>query len=183
MLNKVTICILLCLLTTAGFAENFKSLSDIEATLDPLDVLANYGGVRRSIDLDIRFALASAELLPAATHQLDALGQAMNGSRLKKYNFDIIGHTDASGDADVNMQLSKNRANSVASYLQEQFGVDGNRLRTTGKGETALIPKIGPLEAAQRRVEIVVRPGGKSAAAAPTDENEAGEDGEVKVRW
>ena len=47
------------LISTSAFAE-FKSLTEIEASLDPMEFLNNHDGVRRSVDLDIRFALASA---------------------------------------------------------------------------------------------------------------------------
>jgi outer membrane protein OmpA-like peptidoglycan-associated protein len=47
----------------------------------------------------------------------------------------IVGHTDAQGSDDYNMQLSQRRASAAAQYLVMQ-GVDAGRLRTLGLGET-----------------------------------------------
>jgi outer membrane protein OmpA-like peptidoglycan-associated protein len=51
----------------------------------------------------------------------------------------IQGHTDDVGDDIANMELSKNRANEVKSYLQ-QLGVSAQRLSSKGFGETT--PKV-----------------------------------------
>jgi len=69
----------------------------------------------------------------------------------------IIGHTDAQGEDDYNLQLSDKRASAVKSSLINEFGIDEIRLTVEGKGETE------PLEdnttekgrANNRRVEFV----------------------------
>ena len=196
MKNVTCISILIVIISTPTLAD-FKSLTDIEASLGPLAFLDNHGGVRRSVDLDIRFALGSAELLHDATRQLDALGNAMQGERLQKYAFNIIGHTDASGDAKVNMQLSKDRAASVSHYLQQEFGIEAARLTTTGKGETDLKPNTDRYDASHRRVEIVARNpdnvdgdnvdgdnvDGDNASSIPSDKTTTDEDGKVQLDW
>jgi outer membrane protein OmpA-like peptidoglycan-associated protein len=48
----------------------------------------------------------------------------------------IIGHTDSDGDDAKNMELSKKRAEAVKQALIKQFGIDGSRLTTDGKGES-----------------------------------------------
>jgi OOP family OmpA-OmpF porin len=48
----------------------------------------------------------------------------------------IIGHTDADGEVNSNLELSKKRAESVKRILISEFQVDGNRLTTDGKGES-----------------------------------------------
>lgn len=175
---------LLVMVISLPTLADFKSLTDIEASLDPLEFLDNHSGVRRSVDLDIRFALASAELLPDATQQLNALGTAMQGERLQPYAFNIIGHTDASGDADVNLQLSIDRADSVSHYLQEQYGIDAERLKTIGKGETALKANTDSHDASQRRVEIVARSiDGHEPSSMKSDETTTDEDGKVQLEW
>jgi flagellar motor protein MotB len=182
---KKCICIslLMMIISTPAFAD-FKSLTEIEDSLDPLEFLDNHDGVRRSVDLDIRFALASAELLPDATQQLDALGKAMQGERLQRYAFNIIGHTDASGDAEINLQLSINRAGRVSNYLQRQYGIAAERLLIIGKGETALKPNTDPHDASQRRVEIVASTiDGGNSSSVQSDETTTDKDGQVQVDW
>ena len=181
--KRICIRFLMLFISASAFAD-FKSLTEIEASLDPMEFLNNHDGVRRSVDLDIRFALASAELLANATQQLDALGKAMQGKRLQRYTFNIIGHTDASGDAEINLELSMNRAGRVSNYLQRQYGIAPERLLTIGKGETALKPNTHPHDASQRRVEIVASTiNGVNPSAVQSDETTTDKDGQVQVDW
>jgi len=48
----------------------------------------------------------------------------------------IEGHTDNMGDPQKNLTLSRNRANEIAIVLIRQFGIDRNRIRGVGYGET-----------------------------------------------
>jgi outer membrane protein OmpA-like peptidoglycan-associated protein len=72
---------------------------------------------------------------------------------------DIIGHTDSTGRADYNQQLSERRADSVSRYLQSQ-GVMAERILTRGMGQDAPIASNDTAQgrAANRRVEIVLSP-------------------------
>lgn len=69
----------------------------------------------------------------------------------------IIGHTDSDGDAALNLDLSRRRAASVRTALTSQFGIDGARLTTDGKGETEPVDKNETVagKANNRRVEFV----------------------------
>ena len=72
---------------------------------------------------------------------------------------DIAGHTDSTGDAAYNQDLSQRRAASVQNYLISR-GVQRQRVLAGGFGETRPIaPNNTELGRAQnRRVEIVIRP-------------------------
>ena len=81
---------------------------------------------------------------------------------LKKYNqttVDVFGHTDSTGGAQHNFDLSQRRALSVANYLSAQ-GVDSRRFAVTGFGATRPVaPNNTPAGRAQnRRVEIQLSP-------------------------
>ncbi|HUF12465.1 MAG TPA: OmpA family protein [Longimicrobiales bacterium] len=69
----------------------------------------------------------------------------------------IVGHTDAVGSDDYNMNLSYRRANSAAQYLQTQ-GVSSARVETAGRGETEPIASNDSEAGRQenRRVEIAI---------------------------
>jgi len=69
----------------------------------------------------------------------------------------IQGHTDADGSEDHNLELSRNRAGAVRDYLIATYGIDGNRLESTGMGETQPIDNNTSAEgkAHNRRVELV----------------------------
>ena len=53
----------------------------------------------------------------------------------------IIGHTDSDGSDAENLALSKKRAESVKVSLEKDFGIDGSRLETDGKGESQPVDK------------------------------------------
>ena len=69
----------------------------------------------------------------------------------------IEGHTDATGDAARNIDLSKRRADAVKAVLVAQFGIGTDRLTTAGLGAGKPIDgNDTPLGRAQnRRVEFV----------------------------
>jgi outer membrane protein OmpA-like peptidoglycan-associated protein len=81
---------------------------------------------------------------------------------LKKYKstlVDIYGHTDSTGSAQHNFDLSQRRAMAVANYLASQ-GVDSRRFAVTGFGATRPIATNATAEGREknRRVEIQLSP-------------------------
>ena len=143
------------LLNFSAYGERFQSFNDIAEQLNPLEFVANHGGVRRSVNLNILFETNSTKLLSEANNQLDALGKAMTSDRLRGFRFQLIGHTDAVGPAAYNLRLSVQRADAVANYLLDHFDIEKSRIETIGKGETDLLAKQPPNSKVHRRVEIV----------------------------
>lgn len=72
----------------------------------------------------------------------------------------IIGHTDSDGSDDLNLRLSKERANAVKRALQTEFGIDADRMETDGKGESEPVGDNATPEgkAQNRRVEFIKLP-------------------------
>ena len=72
---------------------------------------------------------------------------------------DIVGHADSDGAEDFNLNLSRQRASSVAQYLVSR-NVLADRLYVDGRGESAPIASNATAEgkAQNRRVEILIRP-------------------------
>jgi outer membrane protein OmpA-like peptidoglycan-associated protein len=65
--------------------------------------------------------------------------------RLRHYpNYRILvkGHTGSGGDADANLELSKSRAQTVASQLLSTYNIDTNRLRAVGFGSSQPLPRL-----------------------------------------
>jgi outer membrane protein OmpA-like peptidoglycan-associated protein len=83
------------------------------------------------------------------------------GSIMKKYpdwRLRIAGHTDnVGGDGDYNLQLSRRRSDAVRLALVERFGIDADRLSSSGYGAGAPIDTNDTSEgrARNRRVELV----------------------------
>ena len=80
----------------------------------------------------------------------------------------VTGHTDTSGSAAYNLELSKRRAESVAQALESE-GVPATSIATVGRGEEdLLVPTAnGVREPRNRRVEIVVPQAPPPVVAAP----------------
>lgn len=112
-------------------------------------------GIVVTFDSGILFAFDSDALQPNARANLTELAQSLQ--RHPNTNVLIVGHTDATGADDYNMNLSYRRANSAAQYLQAQ-GVAGSRVETAGRGETEPIASNDSETGRQenRRVEIAI---------------------------
>lgn len=108
-----------------------------------------------AVSMQLRFAFNSAELTEESKGTLDNLSAALKSSDLQSFTFMIEGHTDATGSESYNLDLSTRRANSVMSYLVNKHGVDPSRLRSIGKGETALLDASRPASGDNRRVAVV----------------------------
>jgi len=110
-----------------------------------------------SINLNIDFAMGSAQLTPRAKAELDRLGHALTDPTLADYKFKVIGHTDTTGSASTNLTLSQARAAAVDQYLQTKFNISPARLAALGVGEHDLLIPTGPNtpDRANRRVQIV----------------------------
>ena len=112
-----------------------------------------------AVDLDIRFAPGKAEILDESKPLLDDAAAALNEIDRDKYVLHVVGHTDSTGAADMNLALSQKRAQAVVTYLQDKHGMPWWFLTPFGKGETEL--KVNPEvtdadRSANRRVELVL---------------------------
>jgi OOP family OmpA-OmpF porin len=103
----------------------------------------------------ITFVTASSDLTAESRSALDVIAHAMAGDRLKKLNFVVEGHADQRGDADRNVELSKERAESVIAYLVDQHGIERTRLVAIGKGSTEPLNKTVVDAPENRRVTFV----------------------------
>lgn len=117
--------------------------------------IATIADQRPSIDLEINFDYNSATIGAQAKSAVEALGRALTNPDLKGSTFLLAGYTDAAGSDAYNQTLSERRADAVKHYLVEKFGIAGNDLVTIGYGETRLKKPDAPLDAANRRVQVV----------------------------
>jgi outer membrane protein OmpA-like peptidoglycan-associated protein len=88
---------------------------------------------------------------------LGKLGRALASPSLTNYKFRIEGHTDTVGTPEQNKALSQERAEKVASFLENKYGVAPERLEPVGLGEDGLLVAT-PEQTAEprnRRVHVV----------------------------
>jgi outer membrane protein OmpA-like peptidoglycan-associated protein len=73
---------------------------------------------------------------------------------------DIDGNTDASGSRELNMSLSKQRAETVKAYLIEKYHFPASRMRTVGNGPDRPVDSNDTPEGREknRRTDIKVYP-------------------------
>ncbi len=106
---------------------------------------------------DVTFAVDSTTISPSFQAALDKVAQSM--VQYPNSLVDVYGHTDSTGSAAYNLDLSKRRADSVARYLISR-GVSSARLQTKGMGEDYPVADNTTPEgrALNRRVEIKITP-------------------------
>ena len=106
-----------------------------------------------SIALPVQFAFDSADILPGARTQLDAVAQ---GIKLLPSSRSVLieGHTDAIGTHQYNLQLSRKRAEAVKRYLVSEHGLDAQRLKTVGFGEGRPVDGADASKPENRRVQF-----------------------------
>lgn len=105
----------------------------------------------------ITFDSAKTNIKPTFTPVLDDIANVM--VKYPETKIEVQGHTDSIGDNNTNLSLSQLRAQSVTSYLTAK-GVDSNRIRSVGFGETMPIASNDTAEGREknRRVEIKIIP-------------------------
>jgi outer membrane protein OmpA-like peptidoglycan-associated protein len=109
----------------------------------------------RYVTHGILFDTGSDRLKPESAAVIKSIAAGLQANADLKLK--IEGHTDSTGDAALNLDLSKRRAAAVKQVLVAEFQIDVARLTTDGLGATKpLEPNDTPQGRAQnRRVEFV----------------------------
>lgn len=103
------------------------------------------------------FETGQAALLDASNQSLEEIAAFLINNPERE--FYVVGHTDNEGSHELNMDLSKRRAETVLVALRDQFGVKQKQLLAIGNGATSPIAtNVGETgRAKNRRVELVER--------------------------
>ena len=106
---------------------------------------------------DLLFATGSATLSSKLQRDLQTVANSL--SQYPASAIQVVGHTDNTGTAAFNQDLSQRRASAVASALING-GVAAGRFKIEGRGEDQPIASNLTEEgrAQNRRVEIIIRP-------------------------
>ena len=104
------------------------------------------------VNVKISFDFDSAALREDEKPKLASLCEAMKAVDVAV--FQIIGHTDSSGSAAYNENLSLLRAQEVKRHMVSSCGIAENRLQAIGLGESAPFDAADPRSDANRRVEF-----------------------------
>ncbi|WP_339715977.1 OmpA family protein [uncultured Kriegella sp.] len=128
------------------------NLKVAEGGLDLRRTLISEGKVSTN---GILFDSGSANIQPQSMGIIRQISQVLQQETAMKLK--IVGHTDADGENDANLILSKKRADAVKNALVSIYSIGTDRLSTAGKGETEPIGDNSNADgkAQNRRVEFI----------------------------
>jgi outer membrane protein OmpA-like peptidoglycan-associated protein len=109
-------------------------------------------------DTDVLDKGCDKKLRNLASALIDAK-KRLDSAHVQNFKFEVSGHTDTSGNASHNKELSEKRAAVIAKELQQR-GVPKNEIVSVGKGseEPLVKPDNTPAKKAKnRRYEVRVR--------------------------
>lgn len=112
--------------------------------------------LKLNVPADVSFDVGRSNIKPDLREVLDQFAKGLKsqpGTLVR-----IVGHTDSTGSDAVNNPLSRDRADSVRSYLTDR-GVSASRIETAGRGSREPLASNSTADgrAKNRRVEIFLR--------------------------
>lgn len=127
---------------------------EITAKALPADALKKSLDADGKVAIQVQFDTDKANILPASRPQLEQVVALLNDN--PDLRLSVNGHTDNTGDAQHNMQLSQRRAAAVRDFLTAAK-IDGKRLESSGFGDTQPVADNNSEDgkARNRRVELV----------------------------
>lgn len=140
---------------TFGGPEKAEPVVEQEPVVEPQPVVetqpvAEPEPVKTVLPYEIHFGFDSAKVQQADYQELQEIADYLNENPNKVAQ--IQGYADSVGTSDYNQDLSKERAEAVASLLVEEFGIDSSRLDTVGFGEKYPVePNTSPENRAENR--------------------------------
>ncbi len=117
----------------AALAPLYPGQAVVEPSVKPATSKANVKdkGILNK-KLSINFSPGSAEIMAGSEFMLDALGETMVS--FGNTYLQVEGNTDSKGGTDINIELSKKRADAVKEYLVKNFQIPEARFKTLGLG-------------------------------------------------
>jgi len=124
----------------------------------------NFELVKEGMAITLRgvyFDYNKATIKPESRPALEGAAKILNEN--PGIRVEIQGHTDSDGSESYNQQLSERRAQSVVTYLIQNFAIDPMRLTARGYGESNPVASNSTPEgkALNRRVEFVILGGNR----------------------
>ena len=139
--------------------KDFAPLEEVEIQTDKIVAIEKTQEKFRQLDFsNITFEKSSSALTGIAQQTLNSAAKALIEN--PSVNISVEGHTDSSGNPELNLDISKQRAKSVFEYLVNA-GVEATRIEANGFGDQFPIApnetEAGRIK--NRRIEIKVKNG------------------------
>ena len=132
-----------------------RQAEEIDQSVPGAEVERVGEGIAVTFESGVLFPFDSDQILPDGRDNLRQLANSLReypGTEVL-----IVGHTDATGSDQYNMDLSYRRAESARRFLVAQ-GIEAGRIRVEGRGETEPIADntTASGQAQNRRVEVAI---------------------------
>ncbi|MBE9636856.1 OmpA family protein [Salipiger mangrovisoli] len=139
---------------TTPAEEPTKEAVVATATPDLIQTLEAQG---HAVLPDLTFASGAEKLAPGDVASLDELARYLTDDPARRVLF--VGHTDATGSAAANVEISRRRAQAARNYLREK-GISDGQMEADGAGYLAPVASNLGDEGRRenRRVEVVLLP-------------------------
>jgi outer membrane protein OmpA-like peptidoglycan-associated protein len=103
------------------------------------------------------FKFGDANLPDSAKEEIDRLAGQLKSDAPKNVYIEIEGHTDATGEPEVNERLGLERAETVKRYLHESHQIPLHRMNTISYGEEKPVAPNATREGRAQNRRVVVR--------------------------
>ena len=132
-----------------------KQAEEIEKDIEGAKIERVGEGIKITFDSGLLFDVNKADLKQKSKEELAKLATVLN--KYEDTEILLEGHTDATGSEELNLELSRKRAQSVSAFLGGQQ-VSQSRVTIMGYGEAQPIADNETVEgrALNRRVEIAI---------------------------
>jgi OmpA-OmpF porin, OOP family len=137
-------------------SENFNFyISNLRIAFGSPDTRNKFLTEGKFVTRGIYFDSGSDKIKPQSYPTLKEIAAMLNENPSVKVK--IVGHTDSDGADQMNLDLSKRRANAVKTLLSSEFSVAAERMEFDGKGESEPVSDNNSAEgkANNRRVEFI----------------------------
>lgn len=109
----------------------------------------------RQFNIEITFDFDSARIRPESYESVGVMADALHTPYLYGQQFFVVGHTDAKGAREYNLDLSQRRADAIRDALVTTFRVPPEMLEAVGLGEEQLRDPSDPDGEINRRVQLI----------------------------
>jgi outer membrane protein OmpA-like peptidoglycan-associated protein len=121
-----------------GVSENLSSIENrkvgsLNANID----MERVDTTRNMVVQNIYYDLGSASLTESSKNELDKIGILLKNN--PQLVVELGSHTDSRGSEDANKLLSEQRAKAAVDYIIGKFGMDRDKLKAKGYGESRLV--------------------------------------------
>ena len=135
---------------------NASAVSALAGLSTGSDRYRTLGGNAIALEVNVQFQFDSAVITSAYDSELGVVATTIRDN--SDVRAIVEGHSDSSGDANYNQQLSERRAQAVRDLLVNEYGVASSQVSAVGRGEDMPVASNDSAQGrnSNRRVELIL---------------------------